>query len=398
MPSDPVACLLKDNADITGIGVRVSFYVQAILTVAIAWLTDTNVDASYWIMSITAFALFLSAFVLYFKGELSLYLGISVSILLYLHAYASLVVLCSSAYSMIQKMPLLVTNIDLERRRLGAVRKAFWRALPVLIMAIVFGLFVWTKLPSLGSDAECNPDTTVVVIGAHFSSMRSGRIVSLIVSCLHLYLIITLSIGLDVEHAILGMTRRRQQTQTNWWEMKPGRPSRRDVEIQERVNFPLLDKGVGGQGLDDSQRSSNGIFRKALDEYHASLAACRQFNRFINALSKKTQGTGAKICRLFQWFHPLETHVAKNGMFVGGSLCLVAMIFVGVTSLPMLVLSNELTLQANAHLLDTSNDRTWTLGQILPVVMLLVPIVTICQCFGEAKERKSSAVVVDYDP
>lgn len=55
-------------------------------------------------MTITAFALFVSALVLHANGQLSLYLGITVSILLYLHAYAAICVLYSDVVVMVGKL------------------------------------------------------------------------------------------------------------------------------------------------------------------------------------------------------------------------------------------------------------------------------------------------------
>lgn len=57
---------IPDNPDITGLGLCLVFYIQGYITVILANLpaSGADVSASYWAMTMTAVALFISALVL----------------------------------------------------------------------------------------------------------------------------------------------------------------------------------------------------------------------------------------------------------------------------------------------------------------------------------------------
>lgn len=150
-----VDLLTRYPADITGVGVRVSFYVQAILTsmslssvslskflrcrsVIVAYLPDTDADTSYWSMTATAFALFISALVLYGKGQLPLYLGISVSILLYMHSHSAFSILSWSYDPGALRNRVEDMSVDIERIHFLERRRQRVRMYPVRIIAGTF--------------------------------------------------------------------------------------------------------------------------------------------------------------------------------------------------------------------------------------------------------------------
>lgn len=99
----------------------------------VAWLseTDSDIHASYWTMTITAIALFVSAIVLLIKNGLPFFLALSVSILLWLHAFAALFVLLAGAASRTAQY----TNRSARFLRL--------QGFSVMAIATGFSTFVW---------------------------------------------------------------------------------------------------------------------------------------------------------------------------------------------------------------------------------------------------------------
>jgi hypothetical protein len=203
---------LLSNPDISGTGVRLAFYIQAFLTGSVlisnsnspccadnrcslgvlAYTPKADVDASYWSMTITAFALFISATALHNMRQLSLYQGILVADLLYLHSYIAVI----SLLPHYRKSNLAyVINAPTRQQRSHDWWSGMLRTLPVLSIATVFGLFIWTHAPTFGSQPECNHQTTFVFLAFPFPALGSGRTAALAMVWAHAYMISILLIG-----------------------------------------------------------------------------------------------------------------------------------------------------------------------------------------------------------
>ncbi|KAI0314836.1 hypothetical protein OF83DRAFT_1174400 [Amylostereum chailletii] len=176
---------LSANPDISGIGVRLSFYIQAFFTMVLAYIPGASSDASYWSMTITAFALFASALALYGQDDLYLHEAILISILLYLHAYAAVLCVMPLFSDSDLHHGVLYTNAQL----IVHFGRAMLRMMPVLLAATVFGLFVWTHAASFGPEPTCNVQTTLVLLGAHLEATRAGRTAALVFVGVNTYFI-----------------------------------------------------------------------------------------------------------------------------------------------------------------------------------------------------------------
>ena len=133
-------------------------------------------------MTITACALFISALVLYSKGELSLYQGILVSVLLYLHAYAA-------AASMHSSSPRASPALPVNGKTARELERGWWtirvKALPPVFVATTFALFLWVRAPMFGSQPECNDKTLFVILGLPLSATAGGRVFALVIVSAH---------------------------------------------------------------------------------------------------------------------------------------------------------------------------------------------------------------------
>lgn len=168
------------------------------VAVVLAHLPDSDVSGSYWSMTITAFALFISAIVLYTQHNLSLYQAILVSVLLYMHAYATLYCLLAATPHTDPR----ATAPLLDGRTPREIERAWWMqrlsALPVVLIATMSAMFIWVRAPSFGSQPECNRQTLFTIFGIQLSATRAGRFVALVLSSAHCYpLLVGILYGTD---------------------------------------------------------------------------------------------------------------------------------------------------------------------------------------------------------
>ncbi|KAJ7903054.1 hypothetical protein B0H13DRAFT_1882311 [Mycena leptocephala] len=132
-------CNIVTNADISGLGVRISLYLQSLITIIFIRLSPGNATTSWWVMSTTSIGLAVASFATGAKRSISLVDGIIASHLLLLPLTAA----TYSEFRLIERRlavsPLLVI--------IGFIRGA---------LISVFGLWIWGSSPSFGSIPECN--------------------------------------------------------------------------------------------------------------------------------------------------------------------------------------------------------------------------------------------------
>lgn len=141
-------------------------------------------------MTITAFALFVSALALHDQGQLSLYHAILVSILLYLHGFVALSI---SLGGIALKGPYVRTPQERSQFH-RSMSKARLAGIPVIFIAVVFSLFVWHHVHSLGPYAvTCNPHTVVIILGSRLVATQTGRTAGLAISYIFLFYLISIA-------------------------------------------------------------------------------------------------------------------------------------------------------------------------------------------------------------
>ncbi|KZT38008.1 hypothetical protein SISSUDRAFT_1047729 [Sistotremastrum suecicum HHB10207 ss-3] len=315
---------IPDNPDITGLGVRLAFYIQAYITVILANLPGADVNGSYWAMTMTAVALFISALVLSGSQNLSLFHAILISVLLFLHSYAAAFSMWAASPFGVNRAPESVkTPREMERH----VWKFQYKSVPVFLIATTFTGYIWIKAPSFGTPSVCNPETLFVILGKKLSAVHGGRISALILIGIHgVFLFLFLVSGLAFFI----------------WDHFAS-PSR---TIVPAYLFPLTS---------ESQRKLN----PNLEEY-------------VHIPLRENTFAIEKVFRSRRRRKPREERNYVSQLRIG-------MITIWSGILVIFVLLIELTIKDNVSLILDPNDSTWTLGQVFPVVMLAVPCIAILQ-------------------
>lgn len=325
---------LQDNPDISGIGVRYSFYIQAFLTVLIAYLPGADVAGSYLAMSVTSWALWISGLVLLVQNELSEYQGVLISILLFIHGFAAASCLYAAdepgedaltdAIRSIRQLEhahigltpirllqqLIQSPIRTVLRLYGRFARTIYklifskrrRLITALSPAWTFSIVIWADPMTAGSQPECNEQTMLNLLGLQFSVGRFNRMLSIMIIASVLSQVYALSPFIWVA-----------------WTMLRGRPA------------------------ESRPRSPPSSLRMAI-----------------------------------RW------HWTPFFIFL----------------IPWLVcfLALELTIRDNTPLLIDPSDKAWTLGQIFPMVMVLVPLLTLLNWIvGQSRSAVAQSLGLDMD-
>ncbi|KAJ7724407.1 hypothetical protein B0H16DRAFT_1698723 [Mycena metata] len=134
------------NSAISGLGVRLSLYLQTLITVIFIRLSPENATPSWWAMSTTSIGLAVASFVTGAQRSISLVDGIISSYLLVLPLTAAIYAEVRLIERKLAVSPLLVIA--------GFIRGALMSA---------FGLWIWGSSPTFGSIPECNDSINIFV-------------------------------------------------------------------------------------------------------------------------------------------------------------------------------------------------------------------------------------------
>ncbi|KZP12447.1 hypothetical protein FIBSPDRAFT_936920 [Athelia psychrophila] len=157
---------LLEDQDISGVGVRVTFYAQSILIVLASALPDADITGSYWALTLTTFSLLISALIEATKSNLSLYNAMLVSYLCTLHVIASGSLLIMLAVFRVS------SRANTIRMGLAAILQSIGSA--------AFGFYIWHGAKTFGSQPECNADTKLIFFGKSESATQHGRQIAIV--------------------------------------------------------------------------------------------------------------------------------------------------------------------------------------------------------------------------
>ncbi|KZP12449.1 hypothetical protein FIBSPDRAFT_898203 [Athelia psychrophila] len=152
---------LIEDQDISGVGIRVTFYVQSFLTVLACGLPGTDTDGSFWALAFTTFSLLISAIIEANKNNLSLYNAILISYLCALHAYAS------------ESLLFILAAFPVKSSKPKVIGISVAIALQVIGLT-TFGCYIWGRASTFGSQPECNADTQLIFFGHSKSATQHG--------------------------------------------------------------------------------------------------------------------------------------------------------------------------------------------------------------------------------
>jgi len=153
----------SEAPDISGIGVRIAFYIQTIACVLLTGRSLSEALSSVWTLLGTSFGLTVSAIVTAAHNDLPLYQGIVVTYLVWLANFALLMSLASYA-----RHPHPSKAIQLV-----AILQTYF--------STACTLYLWARAPSYGSKSHIAfaDQTVFVVFFKNTSAVGDGRIVAL---------------------------------------------------------------------------------------------------------------------------------------------------------------------------------------------------------------------------
>jgi len=155
---------LPPNPDISGLGVRISFYVQ---TIALVLLTARSLDEalnSVWTLLGTSFGLTVSALVTAVRNELPLYQAIIVTDLVWLANWAIFMALAT---------------YNRHPRGSHAVQ---YTAIGQTYISMALILYLWARAPTLDAHFDVKGETLFVVLFKSTNATGAGRIIALVIT------------------------------------------------------------------------------------------------------------------------------------------------------------------------------------------------------------------------
>lgn len=197
----------QGNPDISGIGVRLSFYLQNFLLVLLVDRSWEDAPSALWTFTSTSFGLTVAAIVQSQQAQLSFFQAIQVTNLVWLANFGSFLALASySRHRTIKDEEQKISSWEEpeaapNRRgdtkpkpnnlvKLGAMTQMFF--------SMALTLITWARPDIFSNDSGDATDTCdvkyVAFFGANFPARGSGRVLGLTVTCLLLvgYLLVTM--------------------------------------------------------------------------------------------------------------------------------------------------------------------------------------------------------------
>lgn len=143
-------------------GVRITFYLQMLLSAALALLPHADFLSSSWALNATFWALLLSSILQWTQGNLTLFRVCIASYLVFLHALASILCILPSY---------------------GSFRESKSPTMPAVVIFVVlsnlaasrFDMTVATKGPDMGPSEECNKLARLQILFFRLSPASNDR-------------------------------------------------------------------------------------------------------------------------------------------------------------------------------------------------------------------------------
>lgn len=188
--SDDTHCLnyAITNPDISGIGVRVSFYLQTFLLVILVDRSWQDAAIALWTFIATSSGLTIATIVQHqSNAQLTLFQGLQVSNLVWLANFGTFVALAS--YSRQKAASHKEPNI-----RIGADYKVKFGAMMQTIVSMALTIYMWSTADTFGSIPECSRRINYMIFAIKVPALGAGKIVGLTASSLLTiaYILITL--------------------------------------------------------------------------------------------------------------------------------------------------------------------------------------------------------------
>jgi len=306
-----LTCPPSLNTDVSGVGVRVSFYLQALLMALLSAGTESldEIVTSLYTLVVTNLAMIATAFILGYKAvrEITLQDGLVVLYLLVLSHAA------------------LYTTFPSYHRLNGNDKGLELLALVQSYLLFAYALALFIDIQSFGSSPECNKDA-VISFFYPLPAIKIGR-----VPCLIFIGVIV------VVHTLMTLN-----------DYIP--------EHRRYVWWPTIPRFKAGKGAVDVERNGESAADRILGHGNCNVASPRStivFNLKNGDLTLKKP---------------------KSHFMTGRDIMEIIVI---LTIWGLIVASTELLIKWNRFRISESESAIMQFGQILPLFLILIPLVSL---------------------
>ncbi|KAH8099353.1 hypothetical protein BXZ70DRAFT_294595 [Cristinia sonorae] len=372
-PSHSLVDCGQANPDISGIGVRLSFYLQNFLLVLLVDRSWEDAPNSLWTFTSTSFGLTISAIVQAQQGQLSFFQALQVTNLVWMANFGSFLALASySRHRTIkgrkEATPEGNASVDIESHRVSARPKSNnlvkLAAMSQMFFSMALTLVTWARPDIFSNDADDSTATCDVVyvafFGASFPARHSGRILGLTVTGILLagYLFIT------VHELYAYYTRKsRHKSKGKLPELVITPAEKENIEMRGSVPFPtptpFLEPGSSAS-VSSSSRSGSVTPSHASDASHAG--GERRHRR------RRPKQNDYHRTRRANWGKDLDP------MLVGLTIF---QVLVGT----YFIVCTELLLDRNP--ISDHSDQDWGFGQIMALILVVPSFISFFHAFRE---------------
>ncbi|KLO17533.1 hypothetical protein SCHPADRAFT_994226 [Schizopora paradoxa] len=364
-PSGPI-CPPSMNTDVSGIGVRISFYLQALflsLLSARSGSLDEITDSLYTLVA-TNMAMAVTSLILGFKEnpEISLQDGL---IVFYLLAMSWVAVFFSlPSYNRFIKSDNVLKYLSVFQSYL----------------LFAFALAILVKGDSFGSSPECNSEALVVIFRP-FSAIHGGRVVGWITVSIALlfYTFLTVSDYLPtakkewekLRDFAIRLRNKKGKDANAVPSSPPGAP--------EKDNSTAI--GSHGQDLEANQNRPRSSNMSGIPSSNISSAANPSSTTSEKPRRKKKKKSKSKSDN-----EEAENNKATFDLGISGTLIIEIAVILLLWSLA--VMNTELLIRWNSF--SPSDGSQWQFGQVLPMFLIVLPLINLVKAFKEYKLHRRS--------
>jgi len=158
------------NPDISGIGVRISFYLQTFFLVLLVDRSWEDAPISLWTFVATSFGLMIGAIVQ--REQLSFFQALQVSNLVWLANFGTFVALASFSRQ----------KAASHRDHHGSDYKVKFGAMTQTLLSMALTIYIWSNAETFGNQRTCSPLIKYVLFVIKVPALGTGRTVGLAVS------------------------------------------------------------------------------------------------------------------------------------------------------------------------------------------------------------------------
>ncbi|KDR85479.1 hypothetical protein GALMADRAFT_234372 [Galerina marginata CBS 339.88] len=339
------------NPDIAGVGVRISFYLQAFLLVLLVDRSWEDAPLALWTFIVTSFGITLAAIIQ--REQLSFFQALQLSNLIWLANFGIFVALATYSRHKAEA----IARVQ-ENGQIASDFKVKYGAMFQTLFSMSLTLYMWAKAPTFGNQPECSPFVKFVLFAFKVQALGAGRYIGLILSSLLMLLYIWISV-----HDMRSTHRQNPNPQ-----LLRGIPEndKKKTTLRPSPLSPLSSMTLpnGGPNLQLTQAPSTAS------------------NRWPTGLhSQESPTLQARLHSALRRPKRRRWSLDVDPMFVGIVICQVLVFTYFVISSELLLLHNP----------STNNDANqWGFGQILALIVITPSALSVIDAMSRHGFRRLS--------